>query len=520
MKDIKINSLKWNRIYLEIELTEKIDGDIYLVKSNNKYKICSDYIKDNMIIMPITCAYEDTMIDEGTWYFTYENNIIKSNVECAKILDEKDKVFFYKQKDYAYIVTFEIDDNFSLKMNVSYMKKNKNKKSNKVISSNKPILQSFINITFILFKFLINSYYFIIYLFSKRKGNKILFISETRASLQGNLFALSNRIKERNLDKEYKLYYSFKKVLSDKKSIVYYIKVIYKIAKSDYIFVDDYAPIFGLINLRKTKLIQVWHAGVGFKSVGYSRFGKTGSPHPLVSPHRKYDYVSVAAPNLIKTYQEVFGLTSKHFISPGMLRLDGYLDKDKIKNNKEKLYELYPFIKNKKVILFAPTYRGAGQSDAYYDYDKIDLEKLYKICKEKNYITLFKYHPFIKKKMDIDNKYKDLLVDISDYNDINNLFYVTDILITDYSSNIYEYSLFEKPIIFFDYDLDVYSILRGVHTDLMLSPGNVCKTFDDVISVLNNENYDINKVKQFKKQNILIDNSLACDKLIKEVLNR
>jgi len=515
-----ITKIKWNRVYLEIFFDKKIDSDVYLINDNNEYKICSEFIKENKINMPVTCAYSDSIIDSGKWNIKYKNKIITCSIECAKELDNLDKVFYYKKGDYAYIVTFEINDDFDLIINVNYMKKNKNKKTNKIISSSNPLKRLIRNSLFMIFTVLLKLYYNLVYLFSNRKNNKILFMSETRSSLEGNLLALSNRIKDRNLDKEYKLYYSFKRVLRERKSFIYYIKVVYKIAKVDYIFIDDYAPIFGILNLRKTKLIQVWHAGVGFKSVGYSRFGKEGSPHPIVSPHRKYDYVSVASPNLISVYQEVFGLTKKHFIASGMLRLDGYLEKDRIKNIKEKLIKNYPFIKNKKVILFAPTYRGTGQSTAYYDYDKLDLNKLYKLCKNKNYITLFKYHPFIKDKMIIDEKYKDYLIDISDYRDINELFYITDILITDYSSNIYEYSLFEKPIIFFDYDMDIYSVIRGVHTNLEDSPGNICKTFDEVINVINDERFDIDKVKKFKKENILLTDSSACDRLIKQILNK
>ena len=198
-----------------------------------------------------------------------------------------------------------------------------------------------------------------------------------------------------------------------------------------------------------------------------------------------------------------------------MLRLDGYLDEERIANVKERIYHSYPNIKNKKVILFAPTYRGTGQATAYYDNDQIDLDKLYELCVNNNYIVLFKFHPFIKDKITIKKEYQELLIDVSDYSDINELFYVTDVLITDYSSNIYEYSLFEKPIIFFDYDLEQYEILRGVHNSLEDSPGNVCKTFDEVLDILKNQNYDISKVKKFKNENIAYQDSKSCDRLIK-----
>lgn len=66
------------------------------------------------------------------------------------------------------------------------------------------------------------------------------------------------------------------------KDIWSWIKTVTKIAAQDVIFVDDYAPVFGFFRLgKRTKLIQVWHAGEGFKSVGYSRFGKEGKcPFP------------------------------------------------------------------------------------------------------------------------------------------------------------------------------------------------------------------------------------------------
>ena len=516
MKKINIKSIFWDKIYLNIEFSDKIENDLYLIKKEEKYKIFDEYINGNMLKMPITCAYRDNMIEEGVWKFSYNDEFVEVDIGYAKELENNQKVFFYKGHLFAVIVSFNIDSDFNLIMHMNYMRKNKKPYKNERIAKNNIIKKLIFNTGTFCAKIL----YSLLSIIHRKKGNKILFMSETRDKLAGNLLALSDRMKERGMDKEYKMYYSLKKVLSDRKSIIYILKIINIMSKVDYIFVDDYVPIFNTITLKKTKLIQLWHAGVGFKSVGYSRFGKKGSPHPTVSSHRKYDYAVVAAPNLIPVYQEVFGLTRKHFLAPGMLRLDGYLDEENILNAKKKIFELYPKIKNKKVILFAPTYRGTGQKDAYYDFDKIDMKKLYTNCKKNNYIVLFKFHPFIKEKIEIENKYSDLLIDASDYPDINELFYVVDILITDYSSNIYEYSIFEKPIIYFDYDLEVYNVLRGVHNSLENSPGNVCKTFDEVLFLLNNKKFDIEKVKKFKEDNILLQDMRACDNLIKMIFDK
>jgi len=92
------------------------------------------------------------------------------------------------------------------------------------------------------------------------------------------------------------------------------------------IFVELTVPIFKYIDLSdKTKLIQVWHAGVGFKSVGYARFGFAG-PEPYDSCHRKYDYAIVGSKALVPVYAEVFGIDKNKILPYGLPRLDNFLD--------------------------------------------------------------------------------------------------------------------------------------------------------------------------------------------------
>lgn len=67
-----------------------------------------------------------------------------------------------------------------------------------------------------------------------------------------------------------------------------------------------------------------------------------------------------------------------------------------------------PNIKGKKVILFAPTFRGSGHHTAHYPFFKIDFQRLAKYCKDNNAIVLFKMHPFVKNKLKIPNKFKSI----------------------------------------------------------------------------------------------------------------
>ena len=336
----------------------------------------------------------------------------------------------------------------------------------------------------------------------------------------GNLKALDERLKERKLDKEYKISYSFSKTLQQSKwkTFLTWSRLLWLIAKQDIIFVDDYVPIFKTIHLRKdTRLVQLWHAGVGFKSVGYSRFGRSGSPLPLDSCHRQYTNAVVGGKGLIEVYEEVFGIPKESILPYGLARLDGYMDSGKIEKYKENFYSIYPELRSKKIILFAPTYRGKTQDEAYYPSEWITTEQIRELCGDE-YIFAYKMHPFITEKVVIDESCKSFVYDFSAEKDINELFYVTEILITDFSSNIYEFSLQKKPIIFFAPDKDFYQLTRGVHRTLDEAPGVVCVTFDEVIKTVHEKVFQTDKVEKFVEDSFDDQKKLASDSLIDNLI--
>ncbi|MBU7130977.1 CDP-glycerol glycerophosphotransferase family protein, partial [Staphylococcus aureus] len=104
-----------------------------------------------------------------------------------------------------------------------------------------------------------------------------------------------------------------------------------------------------------------------------------------------------------------------------------------------------PIIKGKKVILFAPTFRGSGHGTAHYPFFKIDFERLARYCEKNNAVVLFKMHPFVKNRLNISREHRQYFIDVSDHREVNDILFVTDLLISDYSSLIYEYAVFKKP---------------------------------------------------------------------------
>ena len=125
---------------------------------------------------------------------------------------------------------------------------------------------------------------------------------------------------------------------------------------------DSFYPIIYAMPIRKeTKIIQVWHALGAFKTVGFSRVGKPGGPNPRSLSHRNYSATITSSEFIRKDYAEAFGISVDKVYATGIPRTDSLFDDEYKSYIRKRLYEKYPQLKDKKVILFAPTFRGNGQ---------------------------------------------------------------------------------------------------------------------------------------------------------------
>lgn len=523
--DIKIVDIFWDRIYLNIIFKcESEENNVFLVSNTEKIELDLQKIEENKYksIINITNLSNIVMLKNENYEFISEkdgeNHSIEIITELGYKLENLDKIYRYGDQNLAYTVSFE-PKNKEGKMTCvlisRFMIVNKNYYKEQIRGSKKKLRRA----VFVLEKNCFNLIYQVFSCLHFNKKNKVLLMSETRAPIGGNLKALDERLKERKINK--KIYYSFFKTLelSKTKIIFKYLKLVWLLSKQEIVFVDDYCPIFKFIKLsKKTKLVQLWHAGVGFKSVGYARFG-FGGPYPYTSCHRRYDYAVVGGEALIPVYSEVFGINEEKILPYGLPRLDKFLDKERISKIKNQLYKTYPNLENKHIILFAPTFRGAGQKTAHYPFEKIDLNKIYELCQKENYIFLIKMHPFVRTRIEIPEEYKECIIDFSSYPDINDLLYITDILITDYSSNIYDFSLLNKPIIFYTFDLDQYQIINKVHRPIKeYAPGKVCVDFEEVINAIYNKDFETEKLKKFREENFSIHDKTASDMIIDHLI--
>jgi len=178
---------------------------------------------------------------------------------------------------------------------------------------------------------------------------------------------------------------------------------------------------------------------------------------------------------------------------------------------------------NKKILLYAPTYRdNQHEAGVGYTYDtKVDFDKL----KEKlsdEYIILFRAHWLVAQNFDFE-KYKDFVIDVSNYDDINELYVIADMLITDYSSVFFDYANLKKPMIFYMYDLEDYrDDIRGFYLDIEELPGNIIQKEVDLINEIKtlSVNFEYNdKYKKFNDKFNYLDDGKASERVIQEILN-
>lgn len=178
--------------------------------------------------------------------------------------------------------------------------------------------------------------------------------------------------------------------------------------------------------------------------------------------------------------------------------------------------------KNKKVLFYMPTFRdNQHTSGVGYTYQmELDLDRFRKKF-EKDYVMLFSPHYFIANSIDL-NRYKGFIINVARYDEINELYLVSDVIMTDYSSIFFDYANLKKPMLFFMYDFDLYKgSLRDFYISLDELPGPIAKTQDELEDYLVNidKEFEKNKSKynKFNKKYNYLDDGNASERVIKVI---
>lgn len=330
----------------------------------------------------------------------------------------------------------------------------------------------------------------------KIQPNKITFFSARREDISGNFEFVYNKIKDdKNLDINF-LFNTKSFRYMTRKEIDDFTEAC---ATSKVIILDEYTPQIHLIDLKpETKIIQLWHACGAFKTFGFTRIGKPKGSPQATRMHRSYDYVTVSSEFCRKCHSEGFGIATKNIIPTGIARTDIFFDEEYKSNFRKKFFSEYPNLKGKKIILFAPTFRGDLKQSARYPMELFDINEVCETLGE-DYAVIIKHHPFITEKHPIPDEYKDRVIDLSESTEINDLLFISDIIISDYSSLVFEASLLNIPMLFYAYDLQAYIKSRDFYFDYKLYiPGKICTSLYTLLQAIKEEDFEAEKIERFR----------------------
>ncbi len=537
---ITIDSIKWERVILNIAgRIKNIDEtavSFTLTSGDVSLPLKSMQIVDGFYLLRVnvsTVNTDCTYLSDGEWTLTAQDNVtgvtympkISDELFCDNGIEDEyvychDKSIkiqrfhkkFSKSAKHYYEVNPTLNEKGGMTLNVFYQHPNK---KNPVIKFIKNFIKLFKPIVYWFNK----SWFKIIYKMSSilpHSNNNILFTSDSRAEIGGNLGLIYDRMCERGLDKQYKIHMMFKESLKTRRSFIDKFKMPYLLGRADIILIDDFNPTVQLVKYKKgVKIIQVWHACGAFKTVGFSRLGKPGGPVIKSKAHKLYTHAIASSTHVSKFYAEAFGIDESKVYPTGVPRTDIFFDDEYKANVRERMYEAFPQAKDKRVILFAPTFRGNGAKSAHYPYGKINMQALGNYCKENDSIAIFKMHPFVKTPIFIPNEFSDVLIDASEYREINDILFIADLLITDYSSVVYEASSLNIPMLFYAFDLDGYVASRDFYEPFAeFVPGKIVKTFGELMTAIEMNDFEQEKVEPFKNKNFEYQDGNSTDRVI------
>lgn len=285
------------------------------------------------------------------------------------------------------------------------------------------------------------------------------------------------------------------------------LRYFYTMCKAKYWIVNCKLPYY-IEKKDNQYYLQTWHGtplkrlahdivqveGQTFYRAGLSRQQMDASYDKDVA---KYNWMIAPNPFSYEVFQSAFQINAERLIKTGYPRNDFLtnLTQETIDALKEK----FNLPKDKKVILYAPTWRDNSYNVRGYLFElKADFKK----WKEKlgdEYVILFKPHYLIINTFHVDEELSDFVRNVDADADINDCYAVSDILVTDYSSVFFDYANLNRPMYFYMFDLEEYSDeLRGFYFDIHETlPGAIIENEDELLEQIDNGVYDWEKLKKF-----------------------
>ena len=359
--------------------------------------------------------------------------------------------------------------------------------------------------------------YFFIKLFPTK--NKITMISRQSNNSTIDFDVLSEEI---NKQKKYKYVILARKlepgILKKIKYIFHMFVQMYHLATSKVVILDSYCVVVSLLNHKKDLLvIQMWHAMGSLKKFGKSVLSTDTSTSALnkqmskeeklelsnvMKMHNGYTYIFTSSEYCIPNFAEAFGYDESKLVVMPLPIVDRLTNKKYIENKIKEIKNEYKQTNNKKNIIYVPTFR--------VNENILKIQELIDSVNYDKYNLIIKPHPLTI----IDDKDERVIWDIK-YSSLD-MMMISDYIITDYSAIVFEASLLNKPIYFYTYDYEEYVDQRNFYIDYKKEmPGLFTATAETIITSIEKDDYELDKIKYFSKKYIQLTDKTVC----KEILN-
>lgn len=241
------------------------------------------------------------------------------------------------------------------------------------------------------------------------------------------------------------------------------------------------------IKSKKQKYIMTWHGGMPLKKI-------EGDVSPVEVNYMKMALLDSENCDLMMSSARFFDdvirramVYNGELLKSGSPRNDIFFDRGKIDSATKKIKEQYNLC-NQKIVLYAPTFRTNHNLECYnIDWGLIS-EPIKKILESDDVVILLRLHPDLEIKANHNFLKGEKIIDVSSYPDMQELMCAADVLLTDYSSVMFEFALMYKPCFIFASDIEDYD--RGFYFDLKELPFSVSTDNDELADNINNFNIE------------------------------
>lgn len=211
---------------------------------------------------------------------------------------------------------------------------------------------------------------------------------------------------------------------------------------------------------KNTFFFNTWH-GTAMKKMGTDIDADNQSFH--LKGKSKIDIMMSQSEYDTNIFSRAFGLTREQFLECGLPRNDIFVSYSE--EYRKEIRNKLGVPDDRRIILYCPTFREfeRDENNGCVLVPPMDLHKWEKALKEE-FVLLFRAHYEVARVMDVQEN--EFVKNVTDYPDLRELMIASDVLISDYSSVFFDYSIMNKPMLHFTYDYEKYSSMRGMYFDI------------------------------------------------------